>query len=813
MSAPLAGLRVLDFGHYIAGPLAGVFLADQGADVIRIVRPGAVPWDPVTDRTLARGKRAIELDLKDPDGRERALSLAREADVVLENFRPGVMERLGLGYDHVVGAGNEEVVYVSMPGFSRHDERAGMRAWDGTISAACGLFTDLSFAGEAFELPPTYTPLPLPSVYAGLWGAVAASAAVLGRASSGRGDRLEVPLMDAAMSAAAGVIFQLAGQPARYNAPPLPRRLLDAISLQRFPQPATRLIHKLFDGLMPPFFRNYRCGDGELLFLCAIDNASQIAKLLDATGLRGKAAELGFRAGDVLDIPRSGDNINAYRGASLRWTRLQRALGQRFETGTAQAWAERLATAGVPAVRQQRTSEWVAMPAMHDSGVLARASGTGEVQPAPQVDVRGREIATQAPARAQGGTQGSVPAWTEPRTFAPPDEPAAADCGLPLAGIRVLDLSNVISGPAAGRTLAELGAEVIHVSAVRPRMGPRMTMLLGMEVNQGKRSLALDLARPEGRAVLERILPATDVVLYNKLPAQAERLGVSPGQVHTINDRAVVTAVTAYSGLQQGGWEDRPAYDPVIQALSGIMRRYGGQGPPAVHGIASCIDYFTGFAAAFGAITALLARSRGATHLITRTSLARTAGWVQLPFIGTPDAGEPAGLLAQGWGSDDRLYRARDGWLHVSPREQDLAAHASDPTLWLTREISSRSVQEAVQWARSTGLSAQEVRYARRLRKDALPGEWPQSRLEPRLPSGRVLAVDHPAGEHYWVPDNTWIRPDRLPRHRLTVAPRPGQHTREILRELGYDTTEIDKMLEQQIVTEAWFHGTRYVPS
>jgi crotonobetainyl-CoA:carnitine CoA-transferase CaiB-like acyl-CoA transferase len=100
----LRGIRVLDFGHYIPGPLLGMLLADQGADVIKVERPGGDPARPESAfATWNRGKRSIVLDLKSDPGREHARQLTRRADVLIENFRPGVAERLGIGYEELAG--------------------------------------------------------------------------------------------------------------------------------------------------------------------------------------------------------------------------------------------------------------------------------------------------------------------------------------------------------------------------------------------------------------------------------------------------------------------------------------------------------------------------------------------------------------------------------------------------------------------------------------------------------------------------------------------------------------------------------------
>src|SRR3954447_14014177 len=95
----LNGIRVIDFGQYIAGPLAAVMLADQGADVVHVDPPGGPRWKSDADAFLNRGKRRISLDLKQPDDLIIAQRLVDQADVLIENFRPGVMERLGLGCD------------------------------------------------------------------------------------------------------------------------------------------------------------------------------------------------------------------------------------------------------------------------------------------------------------------------------------------------------------------------------------------------------------------------------------------------------------------------------------------------------------------------------------------------------------------------------------------------------------------------------------------------------------------------------------------------------------------------------------------
>lgn len=164
----LDGIRVIDFGQYIAGPLAAVMLADEGADVIHVDPPGGPSWKSDADAFFNRGKRRISLDLKSARGLDDAQRLIDSADVVIENFRPSVMDRLGLGAGEMT-ARNPGLIYCSLPGFAPDDPRAHMRAWEGILDAA----TENCFprAGEPPDdldcTRPTYSAVPLASNFGG----------------------------------------------------------------------------------------------------------------------------------------------------------------------------------------------------------------------------------------------------------------------------------------------------------------------------------------------------------------------------------------------------------------------------------------------------------------------------------------------------------------------------------------------------------------------------------------------------------------------------------------------------------------------
>jgi crotonobetainyl-CoA:carnitine CoA-transferase CaiB-like acyl-CoA transferase len=194
MPGALHGVRVIDFGQYIAGPLAAQLLGDQGAEVIRVDPPGGPAWDHAVNAVYNRGKASIVLDLKTEVDRETARALIASADVVIENFRPGVMDRLGLGAEALTQA-NPRLIHCSLPGFGPDDPRSGVQAWEGVVGAASGLYRRNRVANEAGA--PVYTAIPLASSYAAIQASVAVAMALGARERDGVGQRISVPLFDA----------------------------------------------------------------------------------------------------------------------------------------------------------------------------------------------------------------------------------------------------------------------------------------------------------------------------------------------------------------------------------------------------------------------------------------------------------------------------------------------------------------------------------------------------------------------------------------------------------------------------------------
>src|SRR5687768_3413785 len=200
MPGVLKDIRVIDFGQYIAGPMAAMLLGDHSADVIRIDPPGGPRWNTPANATWNRNKRSIVLDLKKDADRETARQLIASADVVIENFRPSVMDRLGVGAVAMTEA-NPRLIYCSLPGFGSDDPRAQVRAWEGVVGAATGAYRPSSVRPERSDsgveggtARPVYTVIPYGSAYAAFLCAVTVAIALNERERSGLGQRVEIPL-------------------------------------------------------------------------------------------------------------------------------------------------------------------------------------------------------------------------------------------------------------------------------------------------------------------------------------------------------------------------------------------------------------------------------------------------------------------------------------------------------------------------------------------------------------------------------------------------------------------------------------------
>ena len=657
MPGVLDGVRVIDFGQYIAGPMAAMLLGDQGADVIRIDPPGGPRWNTPANATWNRNKRSIVLDLKKDAGRETARQLIAGADVVIENFRPGVMDRLGLGAVAMSAAGaNPRLIYCSLPGFGSDDPRARVRAWEGVVGAATGAYR----ASHASKGRPVYTVIPYGSAYAAFLCAVTVAAALNARARSGLGQRVEIPLFDATFTVVGARGLLVNGRPEAE----------------------------------PEFnwSRQLPCKDGRWLMYVA--NNKRFEAFIKSIGM------------------------DRWRDAKLPPNELAQKFDEVMRTRTAKEWEDIIAEIGSEGVICHTSAEWLAHPQALESkivadyddpelgrfrgpGINARLSATpGSVRaPRPKTDAHRAEILTELAAR---------------RPAAPADAAAGGEAlRSALQGVKVVDLCIVLAGPTCGRTLAEFGADVIKIDSPHTR-----TVLRHNDINRAKRSVLIDLKTREGLEIFWKLVDRADVVLQNFRGGVAERLGIDYERVRARRPDIVYGSINTFGHI--GPYAGRPGHEQIGQAVSGMQVRYGSAKPATAPfaandygtGLMACYAV---------ALALLHRRRTGQGQFVdsalayTATMLQSAL----LQDYPGKQWDEPHGQEAMGSGPLDRLYQASDGWLFLAGRPEELAHCAeladlagrsgADLERELEQRIRSRSVAAWVDALTKAGIGAHRV--------------------------------------------------------------------------------------------------------
>jgi crotonobetainyl-CoA:carnitine CoA-transferase CaiB-like acyl-CoA transferase len=790
----LSGVRVVEFEGWLAGSLLGMLLADQGAEVIRIARPGAPIYDRPGVEVLARGKQSIVLDLGKAEDCETALRLAVNADIVIENLRPGALDKFGLNHA-VLRAHNPRLVHVRLPGFASDDgEHAGLAAYDGIIAATLGMFTDLNIIKPMFGMDPDYTPLAFPSIYGAVHGAIAACAALYNRDAHDRGVSLEIPLAASAAISMSSIYMQVEGLPDHYITPKLPKVVTTVLLplarkyWRNSPERQQKAYAKI-KANVPALMDSYTCADGRQLYVFAIDHARLAPNLLRALRLYDEALAFGFVIADPYHGPVDAPNLATTASLPRKaqgW--LRKRVGEVLATNSAAEWEIILAGAGVPVTIVRSTAEWMQTQALHNARVIETTSG--RVAPGRQCWFPGEAtiILGSPPGRDQHGAKlralaGGLP-LPEPNTLAAPVGPWQ-----PYAGLKVLDFCSMVAGPVAGRTLAELGAEVIKIEATHPLHGPRMTCLYGLDVNQGKASTLIDLSNADGRALVTKLISSADIVLHNMTPAAAKRAGLDAKTVATLNADAIVCSFAAYAGPVESALEQKRGYDPVLQMASGIGLRYSSADAPELHGIASCIDNLTGYSGVFGIAAALVARRRGHSVVAVKTSLAQAATLVQLPMCLDPANETARGQEALGESDDKRLVRTADGWIFIDARtaeqRQDVTA------LFASRRPIATASAELLRALRAKGVAGVTVNSVNAVRKLAREGRHSFGSIIRQTNGLTVLQIE----PHF-------IRADNRKLQTTSIAEKAGQTSAGVAARAGYSADAVESLIASGAIAQ-----------
>jgi crotonobetainyl-CoA:carnitine CoA-transferase CaiB-like acyl-CoA transferase len=825
---PLVGVKVIDFGQYIAGPAVAMILADLGATVIHIDPPTGPLWDSPANAVLNRNKYCLQLDLKSTQGLQDALALVADADILIENFRPGVMTRLGLDFA-LLRKARPELITLSIPGFATNDAlRRDWRALEPIIASASGVFTDMGQNRVLMGINPSFSPLPLASAYGTMLAVSAVVLALQARQCTGMGDQIEVPLAAAVMEGLTYNSIKIDNYPERYKTlreKEILRRRAENLPLD--------LRYEDLQEYLDPFYRTYECADGRKFYAVCPSHRSHAKRCLQAMGLYEEMLAAGLPYVDDTYLPISqweGDASLGVYPLPEHWAkRISARMKEVFLTKTAFEWEKIFGEGRFPGAPHRSTQEWLHDEHANVSGLVVDVNDEqyGNMkQPGPIAWLEdSAELMLSPVSRRKVSVKEALSILKQYESDKLP-QPSGQNQGGWLDGVRILDLTNVIAGPHSTSFLGRFGAEVIKLDPVTPNYDPWNTVVFGMSSARGKQSILVDLNLADGREVFNRLVSKVDVIVMNAPDKQLAALGLDEASLQAANPGLIFCQLDCFGGPRRGPRSDYLGYDDLIQATTGIMLRFGGgMKTPEEHAHVGTIDVMCGFAAALGIAAALYHKARTGKVGRARTSLASLGNLVQIPFCydytGRRPFDEPSGRDVRGFSDLSRFYRAADDWLYIDTNEKELdkldaieglagIRAASDLAAFLSSALSSSSAKTWQARLQAANVAA------------AIPNNIDSLRLQYSRPADNRPGVDkgsysfsvfadHPSGHCVTQLDPFAIRPQVATVRALTPAEKFGDSTRAVLSTIGYNNAEIATMVERKAIGDSW--SAEYLPT
>jgi crotonobetainyl-CoA:carnitine CoA-transferase CaiB-like acyl-CoA transferase len=624
---PLTGLRVIDCSWGTAGPRATGMLADYGADVIRVEPPGGDPYREqlaVAYSVFNRGKRSISLDLRHDRDLGVLLRLIESGDVFVQSWRPGVAERLGLGYP-AVHALSPSVVYCSITGFGAEGPFRDLPGHESIVHALIGTMGEQVGHREG----PIFEGLPFASAGAAWLALIGILAALYRHADDGLGRHVETSLLDGALAFLSMVWGDVDG-----GAP-------------RLATGASRLIA-----------RTYLCAEDEYIGVHT-GAVGAFGRLMKALGLD-----------DRIPPSDSGLDIGVPLTAEEQFI-LDGEIHDIFAARSRREWEEKLTEADVCAVPALHPGEVFDAPqAVHNAMVLQvddpvlgpveqvaaplRFPAVGHLtrpSPAPVCDQHAEEILAEL-------------RRPRPSAFTRRAAQVAPTAGRPLLdGLKILDMGAFYAGPYASRLLADLGADVIKLE---PLAGDPMRGIgrVFRSAQAGKRSIAANVKDPGMDAAVRHLIEWADIVHHNMRPGAAERLGVGYEQVARVNPKAIYAYAPGWGAT--GPDAGRQSFAPLLSGYVGASFEVAGQFNPPLWPVGN-EDPGNGLLGAVGMLVALLYRQRhGVGQLFENPQI--NAGMALMAHVVRRPDGTVLGAgrldpLQLGMSALERLYETADGWL------------------------------------------------------------------------------------------------------------------------------------------------------
>ena len=815
MAGVLEGIRVLDLSRGMAGPMTGMALSDNGADVVKIEPPEG---DPYRDqfklgyRAWQRGKRNAVFDMQSDEDKRCFLDLVKTADILLESYQPGETARLGLDFATLHSV-NPRLVYCSITGYGRDNPLSGRPACDALVAARTGLhyeqrgrvgsqfyprggdipFADFEFNPEAVVGPrhddrdgPLFTGMYWPSVGAAYAAQTGISAALLVRETSGRGQWVETSLVQGALTAGT-LAFSYGEKP---DAPHFTTWINDSRSPKG----------------------NFACGDGRWV-INWVPNPGFV---------------LGASEGDELNpspdmsAREDPDRIMPAMDDMLVLDHYYPLLADAFKRFSADEWVAAGAVAG-QCIQKVCTPE----EGLNDEHFIADGCVADVVDPK-YGDTRQVGVLYNLEKNPASIKQGIASHGEHTQEI---KAEAATAAGLavgkseteapnqPLAGVTVLDLGLAIAGPYGAQVLSDLGADVIKVNATYDWYWH--SNAIAMSANRGKRSIAVNMRDSAGVEVIQKLAAEADVVIHNMRYKAVEGKGLDYATLKKINPKLVYCHTR---GFEKGPREPLPGNDQTGSALTGVQWEDGacGNGGRPYWSLTTLGDTGNGYLAAIGIIQALLARKKTGEGQFVDTSIVNAHFFNCSHIIarndGTGFARPQLSKDALGYSAGYRLYKTSDQYLCIA-----LSATEHWTALFAASGLSALAEDERFNTAETRAANDSALTeclveiFATRSANDwfaaldavAVPCEIASSEFSKTMwqeHSGLVdrqwlVSFPHPVvGEvgHVGVPYDLSETQARAQSGPLIV----GRETREILQQSGYSEADQARLFESRAVAD-----------
>ena len=744
----LEGVRVLDLGDDIAGPVAALLLAEAGADVVKVEPPGGTPTRALPGfRTWNRSKRSVVLDVDDAGDRARLDDLLTASDVLVHGYGPTRAAELGLDDDSLAAA-HPDLIVSSVLSWPANHPAADMPVDELLAGARFGLCDEQ----QGYRDGPIFVRAPVGSWCAAYLAAVGIMARLVVRERGGRGGPAHTSLVQGMM-----VPMTMHWSRAETPTPVLEIGMPKATPASLF-----------------------ECGDGVWIHLMGPPATPLLDEVL---------AEMGA---ETLDVEPSGPGSQAQNAWNLDYDRTREAFLRR----SSQEWLENfwdndisvqpaLPPGAIFTDEQARVNDYVVEL---DDPVEGRITVAG----LPLTITPPAHVRSTAP--ALGAHTDEVLAEWKPRessSGAAASGDGAEQVRWPLEGVRVLDLGNFLAGPYAPQLLADLGAEVIKLESVT---GDQMR---GVEwafcgCQRGKRSVALDLKSPASRPVLEALVEWADIVHHNLRMPAVRKLDLEDVTLRELNPDLIYCHTSSYG--PKGARAEWPGYDQLFQSSCGWEVAGAGEGNPPMWHRFGFMDHLCAISSLVATLMALYHRERTGEGMFVSGSLLG-AGVMTCSETFVDPSGELVGVpvldreqkrTAPGY----EIVELSDGWIALAAKTDAqldaLARVAGTDVEGAAEALRPRTVADALQALGDAGVPAEQVRLDQ---KEAFFDD-PANRE-----AGLVVSYRHREYGMFEQPGASWYFGDLATRFDH-APPVLGEHTVEILTDLGLSPTDVQSLLD-----------------